>query len=81
MLINVIIEIIIKIFWWLNWPCIVNKYWIVITIDTLIKGIEAAVFGLNMNEGNSAIPGARYIKNIKLNTTIRYEEVIAMRLL
>jgi len=32
----------------------------------------AAVLGIKINLGKSAIPGARYIKNIKLATTIGY---------
>ena len=38
----------------------------------LINGITAAVLGFRINEGNKAIPGARYIKNIKLNNANVY---------
>ena len=71
----------IKTFWWLNWFWSVNKYWIVVIIDMLINGIKAAVLGLNMNEGNKAIPGARYNKNTILNTTSKYVEAVIIRYL
>ena len=36
----------------------------------------AAVLGIKINLGNSAIPGIRYKKNIKLATTIGYIAIL-----
>ena len=45
----------------------------------LQKGMVAAVLGARTNLGNSAIPGIRYIKNIKLITTVVYIEILFMK--
>jgi len=41
----------------------------------------AVVLGIKTNLGKSAIPGARYIKNIKLATTIGYIAILLIMII